>query len=312
MFSGIPYNRFLDTPLGRWSIDSLRVKFTYPYKTYNFESHEAEETINKLLSLIDSVYFFSHSGLDVQLLRKSYFSIGSYAYTVKVSGQSSDGSFYSFAVLLGRYCFDNSVKNVAPDVILDVNPNKVPYDVLSMFVRLLRASSRSVSLLRFDLALDLPLPRDCVFLHRDARRGYRLFDEGGARTEYQGKRDSHGAMKLYDKTKEADLPSAVTRCELTISTDKSTSIADVFPSLYSLSPTQLDFSFSSLPFQVQSCILHPDLLPVLKSCCTLNTWKKYQAIIDSVSSNVLFPDDWSLIDSFVGSTLLYYLSGVSS
>lgn len=311
-YAGIPYGRYLDAAPGRWSIDSLRVKFTYPYKTYCFETHEADLTLNRLLSLLDSVSFSMQFNLDIQILHKSFFSIGSYAYTARVSGVDFVNRPYSFAVLFGRYCFDNAVKNVAPEVVLDINPNKVPYEVLSLFVRLLRGSSQSISLQRFDLALDLPLPRDEVFLQRDARRGYRLFDEAGGRTEYQGKRDSHGALKLYDKTKESSLAVPVTRCEVTVVPGTSPSVADVFPVMHSLGALQLDLGFSDLPFQVQSCILHPDLLPVLKTSCTLNTWKKYQSMIESISSRTLAPDDWGAIDQFVNSTLMLYLSGVSS
>ena len=73
---------------------------------------------------------------------------------------------------------------------------------MQRFVSLLKGSALSVAVQRFDVAFDYALPRAEVRLIEDKAKSYRYFREQGAVTEYQGKRSTHGALKLYDKTKE--------------------------------------------------------------------------------------------------------------
>ena len=194
--------------------------------------------------------------------------------------------------------------------MLDYNPNKVPAAVAARIVSLLRGPAASFKIVRFDVAFDIPRPRSDLVLVKDPRRSYRLFEEDGARTEYQGARGSHGALKVYDKTAEMGLSVPVSRVELTVEHASFRSMADVFPRLYCFSDYQLDCSFSSLPFQVQACVLHPDLLPLLKSSSSRPTYLKYMNLMDSLSECVLVPDDFKRIDSFVTAALSTYSSGV--
>ena len=106
-------------------------------------------------------------------------------------------------MLFGRYCYDSSCKQIAPEAVFDFNPNKVPLEILQQVIARLRGPALIVELVRFDIAFDSPCKREAVTLVQDQRRSYRLFREKGAITEYQGARSSHGSLKLYDKTKES-------------------------------------------------------------------------------------------------------------
>ena len=279
MYTGIPYCEFLDTSIGRCSIDNVRIKFTYKFATYDWDRREAVPSIDHISNYLDVMDILDLSaGIDVSWSYKDFFKIGAYARTACIAG-----SDWSCAVMIGRYCFDSACKRVAPEAVLDYNPNKVPAAVAARIVSLLRGPAASFKIVRFDVAFDIPRPRSDLVLVKDPRRSYRLFEEDGARTEYQGARGSHGALKVYDKTAEMGLSVPVSRVELTVEHASFRSMADVFPRLYCFSDYQLDCSFSSLPFQVQACVLHPDLLPLLKSSSSRPTYLKYMNLMDSLS-----------------------------
>ena len=304
----IPYNLYLDCSIGRCSIVGLRLKFTYLNKAYSWEKHVPVAAIDRISALLDSLDIMDlHSGFDISWSYKDFFKIGSYCRTARISGDD-----WSCAVMVGRYCFESDCKQVAPEAVFDYNPNKVPAEVAARIVRLLRDSALTVSVVRFDVAFDILVPRSDVELVRDSRRGYRLFEEHGAKTEYQGERGSHGAMKLYDKMLEAGLSEPVTRCEITLEYARYTTVSTLFPKLYCFTGYQLDVAFSSLPFQVQACIYHPDLLPVLKSSMERHAYKKYVDMMNGLEQSVLIPSDFPAIDSFIRSALHHYLSGVVS
>lgn len=307
-FAGVPYGLFLDTDSCRVSIDNIRLKFCYKFSRYSWRRGEAVPSIDSISSLLD-VFDLQHYSeqLDVSWSYKDFFKIGAYCRTATIAGLD-----WSCAVLIGRYCFDSSCKQVAPEAVFDFNPNKVPMHIIHRLVFLLRDSAISVNVLRYDVAFDFPLPRDDVVLVRgDSRRSYRLFLDGGGKTEYLGARSSHGSLKLYDKTAESSLSVPVTRAEVTVEAASFTSIRDVFPSLYCFSGCQLDFSFSELPFQVHACVMYPELIPVLRSKCSAPTYRKYMSQISSLSQAVLTLD-FSAADCFISSALTSYLSVVIS
>lgn len=302
MYEGIPYGRYLDTSVCRVSIDNIRLKFTYKYQNYSYEQHCSVPSIDKISCLIDGMFF---NNCDTTWSYRDFFKIGSYCRTCSISGNG-----WSCAVLFGRYCFDNSCKLIAPEAVFDFNPNKVPDDVSFQIIHILRDSALSSSLSRFDVAFDFPIPRDEIHLVRDdLRRSYRLFLEGGAKTEYLGARSSHGSLKLYDKSKESELSCDVTRCEITVARDFVNSLSSVFPKLYLFDSMQLDLSFSYLPFPVQACILHPDMFDILRASCDPKTFRKYRGMIDTYGSCLLVPPCWPEIDRFVRSAVISYVKG---
>lgn len=303
MFCGIPYGLYLDTDTCRVSIDNIRLKFEYKYKNYDFDHRQTVTSVELISQHLDNQFF---AGLDVSWSRLDFFRIGSYSRTCTISALD-----WSFAVMIGRYCFDNSCKQIAPEAVMDFNPNKVPIDVIQRIVSLLQGSALSFAVQRFDVAFDYALPRAEVRLIEDKAKGYRLFRELGAVTEYQGKRSKHSAMKLYDKTKESELSVPVTRCEITIERCVYKSVADVFPDLFYYGAEQLDLAFSALPFEVKACILYPDLIEELRNSCNRHTFQKHIGSVRKYGNKSLVPTNWLEIDCFIQSALTTYTKGVT-
>lgn len=309
MYNGIPYGSYLDTPQCRVSIDNVRMKFTYKYKKYDFEKHQAVTAIDQLSQAIDQLYF---AGCDVIWHYCDFFKIGNYTRTCTISGIDPFTGSWSCAVMFGRYVFDNSCKLVAPEIVFDFNPNKVPEDRSSEIIKRLSDGALQKSISRYDVAFDFPIPREHVTLIPNDRQCYKLFrDSQKGVTEYQGERSNHNAMKLYDKTKESSLTVPVTRCEITVGGDYGKSIQQLFPVLVLLGDLQVDTGFTDLPFPVVACLFHPDLIPVLKNKVDPKTWKKHSEMIANHGQCRLAPGSWCEVDRYVG-TWLSRLKGVGA
>lgn len=109
MYTGIPYCEFLDTSIGRCSIDNVRIKFTYKFATYDWDRREAVPSIDHISNYLDVMDILDLSaGIDVSWSYKDFFKIGAYARTACIAG-----SDWSCAVMIGRYCFDSACKRVA-------------------------------------------------------------------------------------------------------------------------------------------------------------------------------------------------------
>lgn len=302
MYTGISYGEYLDTPYCRVSLDNVRMKFSYKYKNYDFEKGQAVESINLYSQVLDRLYF---DDCDTQWHYCDFFKIGNYTRTCTISGIDPFSGEWSCAVMIGRYTFDSSCKQVAPEIVLDFNPNKVPAYMSTRIIQLLRDGSVGVSISRFDVAFDFPIPRDHITLIPNDRQSYKLFRESQKGvTEYQGERSNHNAMKLYDKTLESDLSVPVTRCEITIGGDYNKSIQPLFPVLVVLGELQMDMGFADLPFPVVACLLHPDLIPTLKQSSDRKTWKKYKDMIATHGQRNLTPGNWNEVDRHIRSQLL--------
>lgn len=311
MFSGIPYSRYLDTPTCRVSLDNIRIKFTYSNTCMDFpdchspEWHKPEKrvrvlSVDRVCRSFDLLYFQFDPNYDVTWAHCEFFKLGKYAHTATVKGKG-----WSCAVLIGRYDCNPSYKNqIAPEAVLDINPNKVPAEWVNRLVAILTEQSRQVEVVRYDVAFDFPIPRDNVTLVPNNRQSYKLFrDSGKGTTEYQGERSHHAALKLYDKSKESDLTVPVTRCELTVKGGYQESLETLFPHLTCFADLQLDLPASDLPFDVVACIAYPDLIPELRRRVSSNTWRKYKPMIESYGRSRIQPENWQEIDQFVRSTI---------
>ena len=131
---------------------------------------------------------------------------------------------------------------------IEFNPNKayMPavayiFDFLSENVNYYVDLKKSTffELVRWDLAIDIPIQRGYVKLLKSGKRKYTRVEEAGALTEYLGKRGSNGFVKVYDKTKESDLYYDLTRVEIT-NDSYVLSLPDVYLVQYQ---TSLDFDF---------------------------------------------------------------------
>lgn len=288
------------------SIDSVRIKYTYSKTAYDFESRERFDTLNRLLYELTSDSLFMLGQFDIELGREASFKIGRYMRTITYRLSNGD----SFSVLVGRFCYDSTVKLIAPDVIMDVNPNKIPANIWHRIARILASTAQSVSVLRFDLAIDIPIARDQMQLLQRPGSGFEKFvDKNGGMTEYTGERSHHAAIKLYDKGADLEVPDLTcTRCEITIDPVKFKGIAALWPSILSLSPLDLSIDFADLPFDVKAVILHPDLHDMLKASVSRNTWPKHKRMIDNFGKTyfTLSDDQTKKIDQYVRNSLLRF------
>lgn len=99
-----------------------------------------------------------------------------------------------------------------PVVKLEVNPNKHGgKEVLKELLEVLKDWAGEITLLKYDYAVDVPLPPDDVevFGTRKERGLYK-----GSR--YYGQRNKNGYCKIYDKAKEQGLDEPLTRIEHTV------------------------------------------------------------------------------------------------
>ena len=246
MYSGISYGLYCDFLSCRVSIDSVRLKFTYALNSFVWSRGFSILSIDKMSFIIagmlagnydikeifvDGIFRIAGADFDVQWSYKDFFKIGAYCRTARVSGcLPGTCEAWSFAIMFGRYAYNASFHFLEPEIVMDFNPNKVPLSVISKFLLLLRDGVKSVRVVRFDIAFDFPVARNDVYFVRssDGRRAYRLFLDDGAKTEYQGARGSHGALKIYDKTVESGLAVPVTRCEITVDGAKLSSLESLF------------------------------------------------------------------------------------
>lgn len=102
---------------------------------------------------------------------------------------------------------------------LEVNPNKCfdslqcMYDMQHIF-----DACWNFELLRWDLAIDVPLPREALSLVKDGRKYMLDMYSSSNKTEYLGVRNSSGYTKLYNKALEQDHDAddePLTRLEMT-------------------------------------------------------------------------------------------------
>ena len=105
---------------------------------------------------------------------------------------------------------DVELKNI---VRLEFNPNKVYEEdnLIDDIIRLLNALKPSeVAVKRLDYAIDIPVPLEDVVVLQ-SRKDKRYYKG----TVYLGKRMTHNAIKIYDKQKEQNLDTPLTRFEIT-------------------------------------------------------------------------------------------------
>lgn len=285
------------------SIDSIRIKYTYSKTAYDYEACERYDILDRLLFALDSIGSWMTGDFDTDMGRQTYFKIGNYMRTVTF--KLANGN--SFAVLVGRYCYDQK-NQIAPEAVLDLNPNKIPAEIWHRIARVLASMAQKITVLRFDLAVDIPLDRDQLQLVQRPGSGYEQFrDKAGAVTEYTGERSHHAAVKLYDKGADLDEPDLTcTRCEITIDPAKYKGITALWPSILSYAPVDLSMEFDALPFEVKAVILHPDLHDLLKASISRNTWPKYKRMIQNYGQTYFtLTDDQSLqIDKYIQQYLL--------
>lgn len=185
-------------------------------------------------------------------------------------------SFWIGAVLNGR-------KPEYGRVRMDFNPNKVAgHEVFQLLLDFLVSNTRPMhrTVKRFDLAVDIPVLRQDVFLVKD-NRAYIERRHGQEWTQYLGAKSSTvGRVKLYNKQVESNLGHPLTRLEMTL--DPTTPYEQVkFPVVYYLDDLQLCFDETVKASDTERFILNA----ILQGCGTLEqlgrrTREKIKVLLD--------------------------------
>lgn len=163
-------------------------------------------------------------------------------------------------------------------------------------------SIKSPSVRRYDLAIDFyGVPRDCVFSKVQDARYCRVDGKGESRTQYFGKHQNNGFIKVYNKKVEADLDEECTRVELTLVPEKITP-ADL-PRLYGIhSALYSSVSSNDAAFRCWMVLAAVDMVSANEFLGTLDkrTQKKWVEAMKEDARPLEFPQtDIDGVDFFV-------------
>ena len=117
---------------------------------------------------------------------------------------------WSFAFAIGK---NGGAKDKTKGYI-EFNPNKCKGEHFRAIWEQMKVYIYSSEVVRYDLAVDIPVPRYLVRLEKDGRN-YQYISSHKSDTEYLGQRNSPGYVKVYDKTRESKLDYDLTRIEIT-------------------------------------------------------------------------------------------------
>lgn len=126
---------------------------------------------------------------------------------------------------------------------IEFNPSKVGEDLvfLSLYGEILsKVGMCLIKPVKFDLAIDMPVAREKVYMLKDNRTYEEYSNSDSDKTQYLGKRNTHGRIKLYNKALEQKIDMDLTRLEITVDYD-TRSLSDVnslIPKMYLLDSFQ--------------------------------------------------------------------------
>lgn len=145
-----------------------------------------------------------------------------YLFRIKCSNDSS------FVCGLGFNGTDRSSGWIG---FLEFNPNKVvDTPEFQEFFKILGVHCPWAELVRYDIAIDVPVARSFCSLSKDKRKYTVVQNSAEDTTEYLGTHNKSGFCKLYNKKLESDLDHDLTRFEITVNADLSYSeVIDLFP-----------------------------------------------------------------------------------
>lgn len=163
---------------------------------------------------------------DIRFSIKFFINKKSVGYKYLYNIAIDDGDFKcSFAIGL---CLNSLAENNLKGFI-EFNPNKcMKLQLFYDFYCSLFAYLQELSLVRFDVAIDIPINRKYCKLKRNYRCNYdfeivesKIGDNlNRSLTEYQGRRNNNKFTKLYDKKAESHLDYDLTRLEYTFTADE--------------------------------------------------------------------------------------------
>lgn len=218
------YCSFVDESKYCYSVDKLVLHGSFLY-------HSFDEFSARLNTLLIRFTCYDEMPFSVSLYRDTYYqSLKKLTYLNNFKFELCYGVEKS-SFWLGTHfqSFDNTLNTWK----LELNPNKcMPCDFVSALFRLLKTYSKFVEVGEYDVAVDLPVSRDSLFLIKDKRKYQSIINSSVDKTEYLGSRHEHGFCKLYNKQKESKLNFPLTRFEITCTRLKASAVVDSLPTIY--------------------------------------------------------------------------------
>lgn len=222
------YRSFIDKSDYCYSVDKLVLHGSFLYNTF-------DEFSARLNTLLIKFTCYDEMPFSVSLFRDTYYqSLKKLTYLNNFKFelcQKTQVGLEKSSFWLGTHfqSFDNTLNTWK----LEINPNKcMPSDFVSTLFRLLKTYSKFVEVGEYDIAVDLPVSRDSLFLIKDKRKYQSIVNGSVDKTEYLGCRHEHGFCKLYNKQKESKLDFPLTRFEITCTRLKASAVVDSLPTIY--------------------------------------------------------------------------------
>lgn len=209
------------------SCDMLRIKFNMN-----------ETMLNKFNRYINDLHLKNSN-----LILKKYYNIAVFKYRNLLVIEDRETK-HSFSIGL----MFNNLNKTTDDCFIEFNPNKTMSEygngLVQPFLVFINSYGSHVELVRYDIAIDIPVERQYLTLTKDMRKYTKLWvtdvetcypailDDMARKsmyyridvksrdlsncTEYLGQRNKFGFVKLYNKQIESDLKNPTTRLEITM------------------------------------------------------------------------------------------------
>lgn len=224
------------------SCDMLRIKFNMN-----------ETMLNKFNKFITT-----HEIKNNNVLVKKYFNISPFKYRnlLAISDLETKNSF-SLGLIY------NDLNKITHDCFIEFNPNKCLNEfgtgLVQPFLEYIKRYGSHFELVRYDLAIDIPIEREFVSLDKDMRKYTKLWVTDietnysqivsdmekkqihykidvkskslSNSTEYLGQRNKSGFVKLYNKQIESGLDKPTTRLEITLDSISYDKFIQVLPNI---------------------------------------------------------------------------------
>lgn len=145
--------------------------------------------------------------------------------------------FGNSTMTIGYFLNTGKSKYTSDNGFVEFNPNKCIIDKEKFFTfyNQLSFSFKYCEIVRYDIAIDLPLKRQQCHFKRFGNKTYTTIQKDFKNedlTEYLGLIHSNGTIKLYNKTIESKLSYELTRYEFTYDSLKYNEIEKILPEIY--------------------------------------------------------------------------------
>lgn len=148
--------------------------------------------------------------------------------------------YLNSVVILGL-CFNGVTNADFFNCFIEFNPNKsLVNSYATPIIDFIKSHCFDIALARYDMAIDIPIKRDFVYLRKDKRKYEKIYklcqsaNNLGSCTEYLGQRDNNGFVKLYNKTIESKLSYDLTRLEVTLTSFDYENMLNELPNVFYL------------------------------------------------------------------------------